>query len=280
MRLGILLLLSLAGWAADVNEARGLYLTTRYEDSLGLLHSLNQQDAAVLQLTGQNHFMLGDFKKAADSFEALLKIEPRSAKAHLWLGRAYCRMAEHANLFRAPGLAVKARKILERAIELDPKHLEAMSDLLEYYLQAPGFLGGGMDKAVALAERLKDIDLIEYHSAQSRLAQSRKEPAAAEKHLRRAVELAPKQISRLLDLARFLAHYGKTTESDAAFRQAESIAPGDPNLLFTRASVLIESNREQRQARELLQQYLASALTPDHPPRAEAERLLRSIQGD
>ena len=271
--------LSLAGCAAEVNPAQDLYLATRYEESLRLLRSMPQEDPAVLELTGKNQFMLGNFKKAAEAFEALTGVTPRSAKAHLWLGRAHGRMAETANPFRAPGLAVKARKSFEKAIELDPKNIEAIDDLLEYYLRAPRFLGGGSDKAAALTERLKDVDPAEYYSAQSRLAQSEKEPAAAENLLRRAVELAPKQINRLLDLARFLARQGKIGESDDAFRKAESLAPGDPDLLFTRASILIETKREQERARQLLQQYLASPLTPAHPPRAEAERLLRMISG-
>jgi cytochrome c-type biogenesis protein CcmH/NrfG len=87
-------------------------------------------------------------------------------------------------------------------------------------------------------------------------------------------------VGRLLDLASFLARHGRISESDDTFRQAEKLSPADPELLFTRASVLIETKRDQRQARELLQRYLASALTPDHPPRAEAEKLLRKVSGD
>ena len=52
----------------------------------------------------------------------------------------------------APGHASKAHRYFEKAVELDPKNLEAMNDLFEYYLEAPGFLGGGFDKAQALAD--------------------------------------------------------------------------------------------------------------------------------
>jgi Flp pilus assembly protein TadD len=272
-------MLSLAGWAGEMSEARSLYLTTRYTESLRVLQSLPQQDASVLELTGQNYFMLGDFKKAADMFESLSKISPQSSKAYLWLGRSIGRIAETANPFRQPGLAVKARKNFEKAVELGPNNVEALNVLLEYYLRAPGFLGGGTDKAETLAARLKSIDPVEYHSAQAQVAESRNDLAAAESNLRRAADLAPKQVGRLLDLARFLARHGRISESDKAFGQAENISPTDPELLFARASVLIETKRDQGQARELLQRYLASALTPDHPPRAEAEQLLRKISG-
>ena len=39
----------------------------------------------------------------------------------------------------------------KKSVELNPKNTEALSDLFEYYLEAPGFLGGGLDKAEAIA---------------------------------------------------------------------------------------------------------------------------------
>ena len=36
--------------------------------------------------------------------------------------------------------------------------MEALSDLFEYYLEAPGFLGGGSDKTQAMVERIAALD--------------------------------------------------------------------------------------------------------------------------
>jgi cytochrome c-type biogenesis protein CcmH/NrfG len=76
-------------------------------------------------------------------------------------------------------------------------------------------------------------------------------------------------------LAKFLARQGRHEESDAAFQRAAEIAPNSPRILFERASAYVRSKRNLDQARALLKQYLASPLTPDDPPREQAEKLLR-----
>jgi Flp pilus assembly protein TadD len=86
-------------------------------------------------------------------------------------------------------------------------------------------------------------------------------------------------VGRALDLAKFLAKHGNVPESEMAFQQAAKISPNDPNLLFDRAQVYVEAKRNLEQARRLLEQYLKADLTPDHPSREQAERLLRQASG-
>jgi len=157
--------------------------------------------------------------------------------------------------------------------------MEALSDLFEYYLEAPGFMGGGLDKAAGTAAQMASIDAAEGHWAQARLAERRKEFDTAEHHLELAARMAPQQPSRLIDLARFLAKQGRYRESDQSFRQAEKIAPNSPQLMYARADVYIEQGRNLETARKLLKRYLQAQLTPDDPPRAEAEKLLKKASG-
>jgi len=167
-----------------------------------LLH-LSAKDAAVYDLIGRNYFMLGEYKRATCSFQEALAAGPGDSDRYLWLGRAFGRRAEHAGPLTAPGYASKARQNFERAVDLNPKNLEAMSDLFEYYLEAPGFLGGGIDKASLLAKRIAELDPAEGHFTQYRLAEKKGDTARAEQELRRAAALAPERRS---DLARFLAN--------------------------------------------------------------------------
>jgi tetratricopeptide (TPR) repeat protein len=129
-------------------------------------------------------------------------------------------------------------------------------------------LGGGLDKAQALTERIKALDPVEYHYAQAKLAEKRKDFATTEQQLRRASDLAPKQIGRVIDLAKFLAKQGKVQESEAAFNRAAQIAPDDPQLLFERAATYIDAKRNLDTARELLKKYLEAPLKPENPSRA------------
>jgi tetratricopeptide (TPR) repeat protein len=66
---------------------------------------------------------------------------------HLWLGRAYGYAALEAHILRQPFLALKVKQHFEKAVELNPDNIPAREDLREYYLQAPGILGGSEAKA-------------------------------------------------------------------------------------------------------------------------------------
>ncbi len=167
--------------------------------------------------------------------------------------------------------------MLEKSVRLDPSNKEATGDLLDYYLDAPGFLGGGLDKAETLARQIGKSDPAEEHYAQAVIAEHRKDYAGAEQQLRRAIDVAPHQVSRFLALAKYLARHGKLKESDALFAQAVRMAPNDPKILFARAEAYVEQRRNLSEARALLEQYLRAPLTPDDPPREQAEALLKKI---
>jgi cytochrome c-type biogenesis protein CcmH/NrfG len=175
--------------------------------------------------------------------------------------------------------AGKTRQYLEKAVELDADNLEALNDLFEYRLEAPGFLGGGYDKAAELASRIARLNAVEGHWAQARLAEKRKEFGSAEQQLRRAADLAPQQVGRLIDLAKFFTKQGRFQEADQSLARAEKIAPNSPKLIYARAETYVHSGRNLDTARELLKKYLTAKLTPDDPPRSEAEKLLRQVSG-
>jgi len=259
----------------DVLRARDLYQRTRYEAALQLLEAVQPKDDTAYALMGRCQYMLGEFKKASEALERAVRLEPDNAEHYLWLGRAYGRRAETSSFITAPGLASKARANFEKAVFLNPRNSEAVSDLFDYYLEAPGVLGGGIDKANALAERTIDQDPAEYHYRLALIADKRKQYKDTEEQLRRAADLAPRQVGRVIDLAKFFSRRGQYEESEAAFRQAEQMAPESPRVLFERAQAYVRSNRNLDLARKLLVRYLGSALTPDDPPREEAERLLK-----
>ena len=169
---------------SDLDEARKLYQFTDYQGSLKILQTIEPKDGPVYALIGQNHYMQGEYKKATESLEKAVAAEPDNSDYELWLGRAFGRRAETASPFTAPPNANKARQHFEKAVQLNPRNMDALSDLFEYYLEAPGFMGGGLDKAAGIADRMAAIDEAEGHWAQARLAERRKEFDTAEQHLR------------------------------------------------------------------------------------------------
>ncbi len=279
----LLALPGLFGQAASsldpLSKAEDLYRRTDYRASLTVIRESGQNNGKAYDLIGRDQYMLGDYKKATGALERAFAMEPSNAHYALWLGRAFGRRAETCLPIFAPKYASEARAYFEKAVALDPENQEALNDLFDYYLEAPGFLGGGFDKAEAIAKRIAERNPAEGHFAEAQLADRRKQFDTAEEQLRRAIELAPRQVGRVLDLARYLAKRGRISESEAAFDQAERLAPQAPKVLFTRARTYVEQKRNLGQAKDLLQQYLRSQLTPDDPSREQAEKLLKEASG-
>jgi tetratricopeptide (TPR) repeat protein len=264
---------------SEFDRARELYQRTEYQSSLNLLLPLANKDAEEFQLIGQDRFMLGDYKKAAEAFDNTLSLlqgshRPIHVGIYVWLGRAYGRRAETSGPLSAPGYASHSRKYFEAAVQMDIRNKEASGDLFDYYMGAPGFLGGGLSKAQDLAQRVSAADPAEGQHLQALLSEKSKDYAAVEQHLRSAIRIEPQQASRVMELARFLARRGRAQESDSLFDQAQRTAPQDHSILFYRAETDIETNRNLGNAHALLESYLRAPLTPDDPPRRRAEELL------
>jgi len=271
---------SMALWAAgpELDRARELYNRTEFDESLKLLQAIPAKDAPVYALMGRNYFMQGEYKRASESLEKAVAGDPNSAEYALWLARAYGRRAETSSPFTAPSQANKARQNFEKAVQLGPRNLDALNDLFEYYLEAPGFLGGGLDKAQGMVERIRAVSATDGHWAEARLAEKHREFSTAEDQLRRAIETSPRQVGRFIDLAKFLARQGRIQEADQSLARASEMAGDSPKLMYARADLYIRTRRNLPLARELLKRYLACHLTPDDPPRADALRLLRQLQ--
>ena len=260
---------------SDLEAAEQFYLRTQYQEALQVLGQSKSSDSAIFALSGKCYYMLGDYKKATESFEKAVAMAPNNAEVINWLGKAYGRRAETSSFLTAPRYASQTRQFFERAVQLDRNNLEAVDDLFEYYKEAPGFLGGGEDKAQRLAEQLRDRAPSKYHSLLARMAEKKKQLQEAEQHFHKAAELAPDEEGRLVDLAVFLARNKRYQESEKIMDQASAIAPNSQSLKFERAKIYIESGHNMGIARNLLNEYInSSSLTPDDPPRSEARQLL------
>jgi hypothetical protein len=76
-------------------------------------------------------------------------LDGQNSDYHLKLGQVFGEMAARASIFSAGSLAVKFRKEVEIAIELDSRNLDALDSLMQFKFQAPGLMGGNKDEARA-----------------------------------------------------------------------------------------------------------------------------------
>src|SRR5215203_6068988 len=94
---------------------------------------------SVIFLQGRTALQETDYSAAIRQMERAVELEDANADYHYWLGRALYESAPRASKIRMPGIARRVRKEWERAVALDPGHVEARAGLAEYYAMAPGF---------------------------------------------------------------------------------------------------------------------------------------------
>ena len=230
----------------------------------------NARDAAAAFYLGRIAMEERRNDRAADYFETATKLDPKNSTYYLWLGRAYGREAQNANVLRQPGLARKTRGAWERAIELDPDNLDARSDLIQYYVQAPGFLGGSTSKALEQAEEIRKRNALRGYLELGALYERDKRSADAEKaYLAAAKEKSDRHVGEY----RLGVFYQSTGAYEKAFELFESMIAANPSevgALFQIGKTGALSGQRLERAAEALEAYLQTTPGRNDPSLAAA----------
>jgi tetratricopeptide (TPR) repeat protein len=269
------------------------------DDSAPSLLAQGRVDDAIINLRGQisaspndpeahnllcrAYYTLGEWDHGISNCERAVSLDPNNSRYHLWLGRVYGEKADKANFMTAAGLAKKVHTEFETAVRLNPNNVDARTDLAEFYLEAPGIVGGGRDKAEAQAQTLAGIDPAKAHWVNARIDEKKKDLPAAEKEYRAAIESSHGSASAWLHLGQFYKHTGRLDEMDDAIGHVASAPLDQPDVLVDAAHLLLDTNRNLPEATRLLRRYVSSALTVEQAPAFRAHYLLGTVlekQGD
>lgn len=219
-----------------------------------------------------------DHEKAVDLFTKAVALQPNDAESHYLLGAAYGELAQKANILKQASLAKKTKSEFERAVELDPNHLEARLALINYYLLAPGFMGGGDDKALAQAAEIKRRFPIEGHRAYARVYTHQKKTDLARKEFVDAVRANPNSARAHYLLGGYLLNEKNWTSSLHEFDMALKL---DPSYMPTHLRIgqhAARSASNYARGEESLRKYLTYKPTDKEPGLAAAWYWLGQLQ--
>jgi tetratricopeptide (TPR) repeat protein len=284
--LAVFLLTALPRIASAADNAPVLLAAGRIDDAITTLRgelSQTPNDPQAHNLLCRAYFAVEDWDRAIAACEKAIALAPNNSSYHLWLGRAYGEKADASSFFTAAGLAKKVRSEFERAVELDPNNVDARTDLAEFYLEAPGIVGGGQDKARAQAAKLGTLDDAKAHWINGRIAEKKKDLATAEQEYQAAIQADHGSADSWLNLASFYRHSGRLDEMEKAISHASSAPAKQSVVLMDSAETLIQAGRNFPAAIQLLRQYIASSATVEEAPAFKAHYLLGTIlekQGD
>jgi tetratricopeptide (TPR) repeat protein len=286
--------LSATGWAqfglaqtsrATLAAANAALQAGEADRAIGLIASLPQQGAN--QAEAQNiecrvRYTLQQWDAAASECEEAVRLDDGNSNYHLWLGRALGERADRASFLSAFSLGKRVRAEFEQAVKLDPRNAPALSDVGEFYREAPGIVGGGLDKAENIAGQLDKIDPARAHELRAAIAESRKDDATAEQELKQAIAASAHPAFQWTVLASFYEHRQRWPEMEDAIHNCATAAAKDRTAgvaLYDGAGVLIRAKRDPELAAKMLQQYQAGDSKTEEAPAFIAHyRLARLLQ--
>ncbi|HTJ29964.1 MAG TPA: tetratricopeptide repeat protein [Acidobacteriaceae bacterium] len=211
------------------------------------------------------------FDQAADHCQKAVSLDPQHASYHHWLGRAIGERASRASFLSAYGLAKKTRAEFEQAVKLDPKDAAALADLGEFYTDAPGVVGGGVDKANAIAQQLDGVDASRAHQLRAQIAEKNNDMGAAEREFKAACT-GPRAGIQWMELASFYRRQSRWSDMEAAVKSGVTAARGmqGAEAFYEGAGVLARAGRNNDEAIKLYEQYLASPNKSEDAPAFDA----------
>lgn len=266
--ISMLLLFSAGSAFCDTNQANALLQQGRVDDAAVNLHEiLSEQpaDAVAHQLLCRVDYSQQIADAAIRECERAVALDPSSSDNQMWLGRAYGYKAAHANPISALNLAVKVRTAFERAVQLDPENVAAMSDLGQYYVEAPSLIGGGLDKAQALAARMMPHFPSQAHRLLARIAEKKNDEAGAEAEFLLAVAVS-RTPETYIDLGNFYQRHKQPARMIDALQSGVAADRRKGPALVDAASILTEAHTSPDLAESLLRTYLASPAKTDEAP--------------
>ncbi len=283
---GMLLALAPAWAASSLNLTPTQMLAAgRVDDAIEALKQQTARvptDAMSFNLLCRAYFMLEEWDRGIAACERARDLDPQSSLYYLWLGRIYGEKADRVGFITAAGLAKKVRTSFEKAVELDPSSWEARTDLAQFYLEAPGVVGGGKDKAQAQANALMPLKPGIAHWIQARIAEKNKNIAGAESELRAAIAVTHSGARAWLDYAIFLQHQKRFEEMEQALRTLDQMSVVDRReTLMDGGSVVLHADRDFPLGVKLVRRYLKDPV--EEGPAFKADDLLGHLlekQGD
>jgi len=289
-------------------QAEKLIAAGHWKQARALVDPRQTHDALTQFLLSQIHNAFGDHESPLPLAEKAAALDGRTAKYHRQIAEATGVMAQHAGVVQQLLLDHRFRHEIDIALSLDPRDVQALRDLMEFYLLAPGIAGGDKDKARVTAARITRIDPAEGYLAQARLAEAAGDRSRQDMALWEAGEAGPSNYRARAELAQFLlsradwdgarqqaeiamnidgtrvnsyavlaavyARFGMIAELDSVLATAEKRVPDDLSPYYRAVEALLSTEQDLDRAQRYFRRYLSAEPEGNAPTLWEAREKL------
>jgi len=264
----------------DINSGIQLFESKKFPEAKKFFESYtktNQNDPVGAYYLGRLFLREGNYDKAIDWLDKAVELDEKNSDYHLLLGRAYSIKAQRAGLLKKASAAKNVKKAFERAVELKPENIDARMGLLQFYLMAPGIMGGSKDKAREQAEEIKKQNAYQGHLAFGFIHTVNEEFDQAEKEYQFAIKANPDHFQAYYSLGYLHARQKAYDKASEIFENLLKLHPEQVASYFHLGRLAMMSGKNLDKGEENLKKYLQTEPSDERPSFAFAHLLLGHI---
>ncbi|TDE29225.1 MULTISPECIES: tetratricopeptide repeat protein [Flavobacterium] len=187
----LFLFLPVMMWAqSDFDRAEKLYKADKIDQAELIFESVlkaNPSDLKTIEYLGDIAGYYKSWDKAIVYYNKLKVLKPSEANYHYKYGGVLGMKAKESNKFKALGMIDEVKGSFEKAISLNPKHIESRWALIELYIQLPGIVGGSESKAIRYSNELLRLSPVDGYLSRGHIEEYFKRYKVAEQQYKKAI---------------------------------------------------------------------------------------------
>ena len=175
---------------SDFDKGEKLFREEKFEQAQVLLeHVLVTQPSNLkaIEYLGDVAGRNKSWDKAIGYYKKLKQLKPTEANYYYKYGGVLGMKAKESSKFQALGMIGEIKESFEKAITLNPKHIEARWALVMIYIQLPGIVGGSETKAVKYSNELLKLSPVDGYLSKGQIEEYFKRYSLAEQQYKKAI---------------------------------------------------------------------------------------------
>jgi len=193
------LLMPILGWTqSNFEKGEKLFQVKKYDEAQIVFEGILKTkplDIKTLDYLGEIEAHQKSWVKGAAYFKKLKELKPTEADYFFKYGGCLAMRAMEVNKIKAFTMVDDMKEAFEKAIVLNPKHVQARWALIEIYLQLPGILGGSESKAISYSNELAQFSPVDGYLSRGRIDDYFKRYTSAEKNYIKANEIGKSKVT-------------------------------------------------------------------------------------
>jgi len=213
--------------SASPDEVKKKFIDRRFDG--GSISTEKETADAYFRLGVENLREPSTSDFAVEQLGKAIELNENNAEYHYQLAEAYLAKFEYANILQKPFIAPKVKTQLELAVRCDPSSTLYREALIQYYVFAPGILGGSFEKAHEQADEIAQRDPYLGVLAHAGIFSEEGEGERSLSLYQRAIRSQPKSWEAYHRLGLYYLNVQETDEAITMFRKYVDLAPDQAN---------------------------------------------------